>query len=83
MDPLASEVTCHSGYSYAQRPHTFTWQGKTLTVRAVISEEHSPQGKKFLVKTPEGDLYHLEYDINNDQWLAGKAYRPANSRRMS
>ena len=81
MATRESTVSCYSGHSYAVRPKSFTWQDEVHQVSAVISEEHTPQGKRFLVKTPDGDLFYLDYDINDDSWLVRTASQPEDSRR--
>jgi hypothetical protein len=81
MEAVASKVSCYSGHSYAQRPYRFTWQDEVCLISAIINEEHTPAGKRFLVKTPGGDLFYLDYDIEMDRWQASRAALPEDPRR--
>ena len=40
-----NSVQCHSGYTYAQRPVSFTHNGKDYQVERVITEKRLPEGK--------------------------------------
>jgi hypothetical protein len=81
MDASESKVSCYSGHTYAQRPRAFFWQGEEYEVSAVVSEEHTPQGKKFLVKTTGGELFNLDYTIDIDDWQVNPAYPADITRR--
>lgn len=83
MEANKTTVQCYSGYSYAQRPQSFTWQGERRQVSAVLKEAHTPQGKRFLVQTPEGEVFSLDYHDQQDEWLASPAYQPADTERKT
>jgi hypothetical protein len=68
-----SKVLCHSSYRYDQRPYSFSWQGEQIPVGEVITEENTPQGRRFLVKTADGGLYSLEYFLELDAWQVRQA----------
>jgi hypothetical protein len=80
MGVVESKVLCHSGYRYAQRPYSFTWQEELLPISEVISEANTPQGRRFLVKTDNGDLYILDYFTEADAWQARPAPMPGTNR---
>jgi len=77
----SSAVKCYSGDSYAQQPRSFFWEGKEYNVSAVIKQGYTPQGKQFLVQTPEGLWFNLEYMIEVDQWQISQSYQPEPPRR--
>lgn len=70
MKPIQTDgqVMCFSGHTYAQRPITFSWQGELKTVGTVLAEWQIPQGKQFMVKTQEDEVFILKYDSELDQW---------------
>lgn len=74
MDAGGRKVICYSGYTYAQRPRAFTWQGEEYEVSAIIKEEQTPEGKRFMVKTAGEKLFNLDYTIDLDHWQVSSAY---------
>ena len=61
-------VRCHSGYTYAQRPVSFTYQCKEHQVEQVIAENRVPEGKQFLVTDESGEVFELRYNEPDDTW---------------
>jgi hypothetical protein len=61
-------VECHSGYTYAERPVALRWQGWRLEVEAVEAEWRIPGGKRFLVRTRDGQQFELFYGEMYDEW---------------
>ncbi len=61
-------VECHSGYEYAERPTALTWQGRRLEVEAVEAEWRIPGGKKFRVRTADGQVFELLYAELYGEW---------------
>ncbi len=61
-------VECRSDHAYLGYPVAFTWQGERLEVEAVISEERSPQGYRYKVRTKDYGMFTLKYDIIADKW---------------
>ena len=61
-------VECHSGYTYAERPLTFTWAGQRLVIETIAAEWQTPQGKHFRVSTSDEQNFELIYDITKDMW---------------
>jgi hypothetical protein len=64
----STQVECHSGHTYAQRPTAFIWQEKRHQVDKIIAEWHQPEGKFFQVQTPEGQQFTLTFKIEEDRW---------------
>jgi hypothetical protein len=79
MDAQVSKVQCYSGYRYDQRPYRFTWQDQMFEVEAVLRQENTPQGRRFLVRTDHGDLFALEYNQDTDQWQINPATLPSSN----
>lgn len=65
-------VECYSGYTYAQEPRAFVWQGERYVVQAVERAWRTPEGPHFLVRTKEGDFFELAYEEAEDVWEAKK-----------
>ncbi len=65
---MAELVECHSGFEYAERPVAVWWQGRRLAVAAVEAEWRISGGKKFRVRTDDGQLFELLYVELYDEW---------------
>ncbi len=61
-------VECYSGYTYAQEPRAFVWQGQRHIVQKVERFWRTPQGPGFRVRTEDGRLFELTYDEQADIW---------------
>ncbi len=61
-------VECHSGYTYAERPVAFHWEGKRREIVEVIKEWRIPGGHCFRVKTLENETFELFYGELYDEW---------------
>jgi hypothetical protein len=61
-------VECHSGFTYAERPTAFTYEGKRHIIVKIIRQETHPQGKFFQVVNADGMEWRLLYDENSDCW---------------
>ncbi|MFC1875134.1 hypothetical protein ACFLY3_03175 [Chloroflexota bacterium] len=61
-------VRCYSGYTYAERPISFTWRGKDYDIAEIEKEWRGEGVKCFLVRT--GDNKHLQlcYNEAQDNW---------------
>lgn len=64
------EVSCFSGFTYADRPRTFVWQGETVAVVAVRRAWLAPDGRYFCVASGDGSVFVLRYDAVADRWYA-------------
>jgi hypothetical protein len=65
---MADRVECHSGYAYAQRPTALWWAGARLEVKAVQAEWRTPEGKRFRVRTSDGQVFELSYSELYAEW---------------
>jgi hypothetical protein len=65
---MGERVECHSGYTYAERPHALTWQGMRYEVAAVEAQWRIPGGTKFRVRTAAGARFELLYVELSDEW---------------
>lgn len=61
-------VECHSGFEYAERPVAVWWQGRRRPVAAVEAEWRIAGGKKFRVRTDDGQVFELLYVELYDEW---------------
>lgn len=62
------KVHCHSGYTYAQRPVSFSFAGQDYTVKSVLAENRFPDSRQFFVQTENGKLFSLTYNEVRDLW---------------
>ena len=61
-------VECHSGLEYAERPTALYWKGQRLEVEAVEAQWRISGGKKFRVRTKDGQVFELLYVELHDEW---------------
>ena len=61
-------VECHSGYEYAERPVALHWNDERLEIRAIVSQERIPGGKRFVVRTEDEQIFELFYGELYDEW---------------
>lgn len=61
-------VRCHSGYTYAQRPVGFTFDGQDYEVEKIVAESRLPEGRQFLIQTSDMKFFDLIYNQVEDQW---------------
>lgn len=61
-------VECHSGYTYGERPIALTWQGARLSIAAVEQAVRIPGGRRFRVRTEDGQVFELFYGELYDEW---------------
>jgi len=66
---MADLVECRSDWAYPQRPLAFTWQGRRVAVEQVLAESHTPDHRRFIVRTAQLGSFELIYDLNLDQWM--------------
>jgi len=64
----SDSVECHSGYTYAERPTAFRWEGQRLAIEAVEQSWRVPGGRRFRVRTEDGRLFELFYGELYDEW---------------
>jgi len=75
---MESLVECYSGYTYAQEPRAFTWEGSRRHVVEVVATWREPSGPGFLVRADDGQRYKLQYHEAKDAWQVS-ALRPDRS----
>ena len=63
-----SIVECHSGFAYAERPVALTWQGGRLVVAAILEQARTPAGRRFRIRTQDGQEFELAYHEATDEW---------------
>ena len=64
------QVRCYSGYTYAQEPRSFIWQGEENRIKTIDKAWQEPGSKLFKVTTEEGKSYNLCYNLIADKWTA-------------
>ena len=77
---VSVQVECYSGYTYAQEPRAFEWQGRQYTVVRVVKRWRTPTGPTFRVEVAARDsqvsnlephlpnLVDLQYRELEDTW---------------
>ena len=61
-------VECHSGYEYGEKPLALYWLGQRLEITQILARWRIPNGKCFLVRTNDEQIFELFYDEHHDQW---------------
>ncbi len=61
-------VECHSGHEYAERPTALYWDEERLEIEEIISRWRIPGGKRFRVRTEDGQVFELFYGELYDEW---------------
>lgn len=69
-------VECYSGYTYAQEPRAFEWQGQRYQVKHIAKRWRTPIGPAFRVEgiaildsqSPISILVELHYLETEDKW---------------
>ena len=62
------KVNCYSGYTYAERPRSFLWQGTEHEVQEIEREWLEPGERHFQVRTRGNKLFKLCYNEAGKQW---------------
>jgi len=66
--PITVTVECYSGYTFAERPIAFLWDGRRHRVERVLKRWRSPDGPGFRVLTAAGAQFELIYGQARDEW---------------
>lgn len=61
-------VTCHSGFTYAERPVALTWDGRQHEISSIQASWRIPEGRGFRVLTKDGKSFELFYFEKDDAW---------------
>jgi len=62
------KVNCYSGYTYAERPESFLWQGVEYEIEEIEKEWLEPGEKHFQVRTRDNKIFQLCYNETEKQW---------------
>jgi hypothetical protein len=68
MSQAPDLVECYSGGEYAERPRVLYWQGMRLEIIEIEGRWLTPAGKRFRVRTEDGQLFELFYGMATDAW---------------
>jgi len=68
VNRVSLQVNSYSGYTYAERPQSFLWQGKEYKVKDIEKAWQEPCKRLFKVITGKGKLFELCYNEADDQW---------------
>jgi len=68
MDLNNTKVNCYSGYTYAERPKSFLWQGIEYEVEKIASNWQEPGKKYFKIITRDNKLFTLCYNEIDKEW---------------
>ncbi len=61
-------VEAYSGYKGEETPRVFTHEGIRRQILQIIARWYTEQHSYFRVRTDEGDVYILRYDLENLVW---------------
>ena len=62
------KVSCYSGYTYAERPESFCWEGMEYNVEEIENSWQEPGERHFKVRTGDSHRFHLRYNQTRQQW---------------
>jgi hypothetical protein len=66
--PTSVTVECYSGYTYAEYPIAFVWEGKRHQVERISKRWRTPDGKAFQVLTSTDIQCILTHHEIGDAW---------------
>lgn len=61
-------VECYAGYRSEETPRRFFIGERAYEVSEVINRWLAPEHRYFKLKTEDGGVYNLRYDVNDDRW---------------
>jgi hypothetical protein len=62
-------VECHSGFTYAEKPQAFIWQGKRQLIMEITAQGCTPLVRWFRVITLYKQVFELSYNEDADAWI--------------
>ena len=68
MSQTPDPVVCYSGGEYAERPRALNWEGRRLEITEIEDRWLTPAGKGFQVRTEDGQVFEVFYDMVLDAW---------------
>lgn len=66
------EVSSYSGYTYAQEPRSFTYEGRCYQVSSIKAVWREPEGLFFRVEVGGEDLLVITYKESADKWYLSR-----------
>jgi len=66
------QVQCYSGYTYAERPDSFVYQGEAFNVERIDREWREPGERHFQVCAGTSKSFELCYNEQRDEWSVRK-----------
>jgi hypothetical protein len=69
VKPEKTEVTCYSGYTYAERPVSFLWRDKKYEIEEIEKRWLEPGKRLFRVRTVDNKSFQLCYNETEQHWL--------------
>ncbi|WP_273090663.1 hypothetical protein [Thermoflexus sp.] len=63
-----ARVRCYAGSTYPERPEAFEWEGAEKQVARILQRWRTPEAIGFRVRTEDGMIFDLIYDLRWDQW---------------
>lgn len=67
-DYQPTQVQCHSGCQYADRPASFVWQDTKYEVKVVEKQWLEPGERHFIVRTMGEKRFEICYHEREDSW---------------
>lgn len=67
-----TDVRCHAGANYPERPVAFRSEGRWLEVARVQRQARTPEAIHFWVQAENGVCYKLSWQSADDQWIIGE-----------
>jgi len=61
-------VRCYAGSTYPERPEAFEWEGAEKSVAEILYRWRTPTALGFRVRTADGMVFDLMYDLPSDRW---------------
>ena len=65
---MSDRVECISSFQYAERPIALHWEGERLEIEAIEAQARTLEGKRFRVRTADGQVFELAYGEADDEW---------------
>ena len=62
------KVNCYSGYTYAESPRSFEWEGVEYEVEEIEGAWVEPGQRHFQARTKDNKLFKLCYNETEKQW---------------
>ncbi|MFC1908559.1 hypothetical protein ACFLXD_01625 [Chloroflexota bacterium] len=75
MDLNDLTVKCYSGYTYAEEPQSFRWQGAEYQVKQIEKAWQEPGKRCFQVWAGGNKLFQLCYNETEQRWSVTEVVR--------